>query len=96
MRAGETVDPVVRATITAHDDADNGVVDTWTPWLTGTPIAEDPARGSVWRLTPPPPFAGDHGEWCLQYEIQPVRRRAYWLSREGGQPLPAPLEPGRK
>jgi hypothetical protein len=49
VRVGERVDPVVTATITAHDDADDGVLDEWKPWLTGTPIAEDPARGSVWR-----------------------------------------------
>lgn len=95
VRAGEDVDPVVTATITAHDDADNGVVDAWKLWLTGTPVAEDPARGSVWRLTPPPPFAGEHGEWCQQYDIQPVRRRTYFVSRIDGRELAAPTEAAR-
>jgi hypothetical protein len=90
VRAGERVDPVVTATITAHDDADNGVVDEWKPYLTGTPIAEDPARGSVWRLTPPPPFGGEHGEWCQSYDIQPVRRRTYYVSRAGVRELAPP------
>lgn len=82
VRDGESVEPVVRARIIVHDDADEGVIDVWEPWLTGTPIAEDPNRGSVWRLTPPPFNGGEHGDWCLQYDIQPVRRRSYWSSRE--------------
>lgn len=89
-RAGEVVEPVVQATITAHDDADEGVVDTWHLWLTGTPISEDPNRGSVWRLTPPPPFADQHGGWCQQYDMQPPRHRSYWLSREQERPLQDP------
>jgi len=92
VRAGEQLEPVVRATITAHDDADNGVVDVWRPWLTGTPITEDPTRGSVWLLTPPPLFGGEHGEWCQQYDVQPVRRRSYWLSRKDGRLLPTSPE----
>lgn len=71
-----------------HDDADEGVVDVWEPWLTGTPIAEDPSRGSVWRLTPPPFDGGQHGDWCLQYELQPPRRRTYFTSRRSGLLLP--------
>lgn len=93
VRAGEEVDAVVRATITVHDDADEGVVDVWNPRLTGTPIAEDPSRGSVWRLTPPPFNGGDHGDWCLSYNLQPVRRRTYWLARGDDRPLPGPPEP---
>jgi hypothetical protein len=95
VRAGDDVPPAVTATITAHDDADEGVIDTWNLWLTGTPIAEDPARGSVWRLTPPPPLGGENGAWCQQYESQPLRRRVYWLSRSAGRELKAP-EPHRR
>ena len=94
VRGGEQLgEPVVSATITVHSDADEGVVDVWKPWLTGTPIAEDPSRGSVWRLTPPPIDGGDHGDWCLSYDLQPPRHRSYWLSREQGEPL---REPHRK
>jgi hypothetical protein len=90
-KTGQELAAVVRATITAHDDADEGVVDVWHPWLTGTPVAEDPTRGSVWMLTPPP-LGGEHGDWCLQYNMQPVRRRTYWLARGDDRPLPAPPE----
>jgi hypothetical protein len=92
VRAGQAVDPAVRAVITVHDDADEGVVDVWRPYLTGTPIAEDPDRGSVWRLTPPPiaEAGGRHGDWCQQYDLQPSRRRSYWLSREDERELVAP------
>ena len=50
-------------------------------------------------LASSPPLDGrehEHGDWCLQYDLQPVRRRSYWISREDGRQLPAPPEPPRK
>ncbi|MEV7513199.1 hypothetical protein AB0O57_35120 [Streptomyces sp. NPDC091201] len=79
----------VVGTITAHDGRDNGVTDEWHFELTGCPVRPVEERQGLWEVAASS-RPNDSGEDLLEYEVQPPRRRTYWISRRRGEQLPEP------
>ncbi|MCF3129860.1 hypothetical protein [Streptomyces olivochromogenes] len=88
-QAGEPLPHRVTGTVTAHDDRDNGVTDTWEIELTGCPVRPVEDRQGIWVVAGSD-LSGDSGSSTLEYALQPPRKRAYWISRQRGQRLPEP------
>ena len=72
--------------VTVAGDQDRGVVDTWRVSLTGCPVQPVPDRDALWQLT----GKDDKPVW-IQYEMRPLRERAYWVSRKAGTQMPQPV-----
>ncbi|MFD6327639.1 hypothetical protein ACFWOL_33585 [Streptomyces sp. NPDC058442] len=77
--------------VRVHDDRDNGVIDSWELKLSGFPIEPDPDRAGVWHLTHP--TLDESALRCVDFALQPLRVRTYWLSRSKEVPLPDPVYP---
>src|SRR6266700_3045467 len=84
-RAGNPLPNAVEGSVTAGDDRDEGVVDTWPLRLAAWPVqpAQDP--DGTWQLT-----AGMAGSDWFQIAIRPLRERSYWISQRKNIPMPEP------
>ncbi|AWZ05126.1 MULTISPECIES: hypothetical protein [unclassified Streptomyces] len=89
QQAGRPLPHRVEGSITVHDGRDNGVTDAWDLELTGCPVRPVEERQGLWVVAASS-LPGDSGADLLEYEVQPPRRRIYWVSRQRGEQLPEP------
>ncbi len=84
-QTGKDAPHVAEGAVTAEDDRDEGVVDTWPLRLTAWPVqpAQDP--GGTWHLT----AVTADSDWC-DIAIRPLRERSYWISQRNSIPMPEP------
>jgi len=76
----------VEGYVTAGDDRDEGVRDTWPLHLAAWPIEPAGDSDGTWQLT-----AGMMGNDWFQIAIRPLRERSYWISQRQNIELPAPV-----
>ncbi|WP_330467611.1 hypothetical protein OG547_21155 [Streptomyces longwoodensis] len=88
-QAGRPLPYRVAGAISARDDRDNGVTDTWDVELTGCPVKPVEGRDATWVVVGSS-LPDDSGSNSLEYVLQPPRKRTYWISRQRGQQLPEP------
>lgn len=79
----------VTATISVHDDRDNGITDEWHLSLTGCPFQPHSTRDSAWVEVPYNAVEGE-GLRSLEYDLLPPRQRNHWISRSAGRRVPSP------
>jgi hypothetical protein len=84
-QAGDDLPHVAEGSVTAGDDRDEGVVDTWPLRLTAWPIGPDGDTAETWKLATGPA----DGEW-FRIAIRPLRERSYWISQSRNIPMPEP------
>jgi hypothetical protein len=84
-QAGNSLPNVVAGAVTAGDDRDEGVVDTWPLELAAWPIQPADDSNGTWRLS-----AGMSGSDWFQIAIRPLRERSYWISQRRNIPMPEP------
>jgi hypothetical protein len=84
---GEEPPHIVRGTVTARDDRDQGVTDIWDLSVTACPIEPDPNLQGVWRVSQ----TLEGRPTSVKFDMHPSYRRTYWLSRGGAVALPDPL-----
>jgi hypothetical protein len=89
-QAGTPFPHTVDGCVTAGDDRDEGVVDTWPLDLAAWPI-QPAAEAGTWQLT-----AGMAGSDGFRIAIRPLRERSYWISqrRQIALPEPSHYQPG--
>ena len=84
-QAGNPPPNVVEGSVTAGDDRDEGVVDTWPLRLAAWPVQPAEDSDGAWRQT-----AGMAGSDWFQIAIRPLRERSYWISQRRNIPMPEP------
>ncbi|MYT19988.1 hypothetical protein GTW69_06735 [Streptomyces sp. SID7760] len=89
-QAGLPLPHRAEGSVTAHNGSDNGVTDVWDVVLTGCPVRPVAERQGLWEVATSS-LPNDSGEDLLEYEVQPSRRRMYWVSRRRGEQLPEPI-----
>lgn len=85
-RAGDPPRNVVEGYVTAGDDRDEGVVDTWPLHLAAWPVEPAGDPDGTWQLT-----AGMTGSDWFEIAIRPLRERSYWISQRHNIELPVPM-----
>jgi hypothetical protein len=84
-QAGTVLPNVVEGCVTAGDDRDEGVVDTWPLHLAAWPIQPAEDSDGSWQQA-----AGMAGNDWFQIAIRPLRERSYWISQRRNIPMPEP------
>ena len=84
-QAGTPLPNIVAGAVTAGDDRDEGVVDTWPLHLAAWPIQPAEDSGGSWQQA-----AGMTGNDWFQVAIRPLRERSYWISQRRNIPMPEP------
>ena len=84
-QAGGPPPHVVDGYVTAGDDRDEGVVDTWPLRLAAWPVGPAEDADGTWQR-----IAGIAGSDWFQIAIRPLRERGYWISQRKNIPMPEP------
>jgi hypothetical protein len=89
--AGQPLPHTTEGCVTAGDDRDEGVQDTWPLHLAAWPAGPAGAEGTeanktvTWGLI----SRGAGDEW-FRIAIRPLRERTYWISQSKNIPMPEP------